>query len=294
MRLRKDFFCIRRGFTKRLLLIGVPFFFLFTSLWGFYISIRPGKFVSNITPKDIGLDYEEVSFVTDDKVTLRGWFIPHKETVKSKTLILLHGYPADKGNILPAVSFLSRRYNLLLFDFRYLGQSSGRYSTAGAQETRDLKSAIGYLKSRGIKEVGVWGFSLGGAVALMTASNAPEIKALVSISSYASLDLMVFQLYRIPSLKYPLVYLTGLWARIFLGIDLRKVSPRESARNIKIPVLIIHSKNDGLIPFQHALLIQEALKHNPRAEFWFTEGLIHGELGGEYQRRIEKFFENSL
>lgn len=277
----------------------ILFFFLLTSLLGFYISIRPPKIISDFTPKEFGLEYEVVSFTTADKLKLVGWFIPIKSSeINSrelpKTIILLHGYPADKGDILPALSFLNENYNLLLFDFRYLGQSQGKYSTAGAKEVGDLLAAIHYLKTRGIEEVGVWGFSLGGAVALMTAPQAPEIKAVISESSYANLNLMTLQLYRIPFLKYPLAYLTGFWAKIFLGIDLKKVSPVESAKNLEIPILIVHSKNDEVIPFENALIIQESLKNNPLAEFWFEEKLIHGELGGEYQRRIEDFFERNL
>ncbi len=274
------------------ILFVATFFLLFTSLWGFYSSIRPPKFISTITPQDLGLEYEEISFTTADNIKIAGWFIPHPSV--SKTIILLHGYPADKGNILPALSFLSNKYNLLLFDFRYLGKSGGRYSTAGAKEVEDLLAAIYFLKTRGIEEVGVWGFSMGGAVALLTAPQAPEIQAIVSESSYSSLDMMVTELYQIPILKYPLAYLTGLWAEIFLGIDLKKVSPVAEVKDLTIPILIIHSKNDGVIPFKNALLIQETLKDNPRAEFWFEENLIHGQFGDEYQKRIEDFFKRNL
>lgn len=268
-------------------------FFLFTSLWGFYISVRPPKIHSPITPQDLELDYEDVSFVTNDNLTLRGWFLPSK-TSFAKTIILLHGYPADKGNILPALSFLNKKYNLLLFDFRYLGQSEGKYSTAGAKEVEDLRAAIRFLKTRGIQEVGVWGFSMGGAVALMAAKNTPEIKAIISEASYAKLNLMAPELYRLPALRYILGFLTELWARIFLGINVKEVSPSESVKNLTVPILIIHSKNDNVIPFAHALLLQDALKNNPRAEFWFEENLAHGQLGGEYQKRIEEFFEKNL
>ncbi|MBT9164820.1 MAG: 2-succinyl-6-hydroxy-2,4-cyclohexadiene-1-carboxylate synthase [candidate division WS2 bacterium] len=268
-------------------------FLLFTSFWGFYISIKPPKIVSDITPKDLGLDYEKVSFVTSDGIKLIGWWLPNKNPT-AKTLILLHGYPADKGNILPALSFLAEKYNLLLFDFRYLGESGGKYSTAGAKETEDLQAAINFLKSRGISEVGVWGFSMSGAVALMTAPETPEIKAIVSESSYAGLDLMTLELYRIPILKYPLAYLTGFWTKIILGIDLKNISPAQSAKNLKIPVLLIHSKNDEVIPFRHAKLLQKALKDNLRAEFWFEENLMHGQFGEEYQKRIEDFFGRNL
>lgn len=291
-------------------LILIILFFLLTSLWGFYSSIRPKKFVSKITPKDLGLEYEEVSFVTKDDITLRGWFIPHlsvatndprkgagfipNKELRAKTIILLHGYPADKGNILPARSFLQQKYNLLLFDFRYLGQSEGKYSTAGAKEVKDLLAAIDYLKSRGIEEVGVWGFSMGGAVALMTAAKAPEIKAIVSESSYARLDLLTHQLYTLPVLRYPLSFLTGLWGKIFFGINIKDVSPAEVAKKLKIPVLIIHSENDQVIPFSHALLLKESLKNNQKAEFWFQKGLIHGEGEADQQEVILDFFERNL
>ncbi len=106
--------------------------------------------------------------------------------------------------------------------------------------------------------------------------------------------MMVTELYQIPILKYPLAYLTGLWAKIFLEIDLKKVSPATAVKDLTIPILIIHSENDEVIPFENALRIQEALKDNPQAEFWFQENIIHGQFGDEYQKRIENFFKRNL
>lgn len=270
-------------------------FILGASLWGFFVSIRPPKIVSMVTPSEIGLTYEEVTFKTSDGLTLSGWFVPSKETKNgAKTIVLLHGYPADKGDILPALAFLNDKYNLFLFDFRYFGQSEGSYSTAGAKETDDLVAAIKYLKSRGITEVGVFGFSMGGAVALMTTSQMPEIKAVVSEASYARLDLMARELYRLPLFDYPLALLTELWAKLFLGVSLSEASPEDAVKNIHVPILIIHSKDDEVIPFKNALLLQEALRENPRAEFWFQEKLIHGQLEETYKKRISDFFLTNL
>ena len=89
----------------------------------------------------------------------------------------------------------------------------------------------------------------------MTASTAPEITAVVAESPYARLDLMAQQLYRLPLLRYPLGWLTGIWARVNLGIDPAKVAPSESAEKLKIPVLLIHSKMDTVIPFSDALML---------------------------------------
>ena len=102
----------------------IVFFFLFTSIWGFYISIRPPKIISQITPKDLGLDYENITFATEDGIKLSGWYIPSKtlpdstnqptgknKAKKNTAIILLHGYPADKGDILPALSVLNKISN---------------------------------------------------------------------------------------------------------------------------------------------------------------------------------------
>ncbi len=275
------------------LVIAAFLFFVFGSLWGLYISVRPPKILSSLTPRDLGLDYEEVSFQTEDGLKLRGWHIPAKKK-SLKTLILLHGYPADKGNILPVTSFLQEDFNLLLFDFRYLGQSEGRYSTAGIDEVKDLLAAIGFLKNRGVQRVGVWGFSMGGAVALMGLKKAPEIQAVVSESSYASLSEMAPRLFRIPGLRYILGYLVEFWAKIILGIDIRSNSPLQSVRQTTVPILLIHSSADTVIPFRHAQLLREALADNPRAEFWFKEGYAHGQLGTEYQDRLRDFFDKNL
>src|SRR5262244_3955388 len=263
------------------------------SLWGFYSSIRPPKIISTLTPRDLKMNYEDVSFKTADGLTLRGWFIPGAR-VTEKTLILLHGYPADKGNILPALSFLHEDFNLLLFDFRYLGKSEGSYSTAGAREVEDLLAAIQFLKSRGVREVGVWGFSMGGAVALMAIEKAPEIRVVISESSYASLAEMTFELLRIPGLNYPIAYLVSVWAKLFLGIDVQEASPADRIRHTKIPILLIHSSADAVIPFSHARLLQQALAKNPNAEFWFHEQYAHGQLASDYRIRVRNFFLKHL
>jgi pimeloyl-ACP methyl ester carboxylesterase len=263
------------------------------SLWGFYSGIRPFRITSAIKPSDLHLTYEDVSFRTDDNVLIRGWFIPNKNP-KAKTIILLHGYPADKSNILPAMAFLHDRYHLLLFDFRFLGQSEGYYSTAGKNEVLDLLAAIRYLKTRGIQTVGVWGFSLGGAVALMAAPKAPEIKAIVAESSYARLDWVAQEYYRLPLLNYVLAELTRWWGLLFLGFDLNHVSPAESAKHLTIPILLIHSESDAVVPFRHGMELQKSIEQNKKARIIFDEKMSHGEFIQDHNRIIEDFFEKNL
>ncbi len=264
------------------------FFFILTSGLGFYLTIRPTKYLSDYTPREYGLDYEKITFKTTDGLNLHGWFIPSEKT-DAKTMILLHGYPADKGNVLPGMIFLHKTYNLFLFDFRYHGESDGNYTTVGGKEIRDLKAAILYLKTRNINEVGIWGFSMGGAVALMAAPDIPEIKVIISDSSYSQLSKMADNLYRLPVLKTPLGWLTLFWAKLFLGLNPDNVSPADAAARLGLPILIIHSKNDEIITFDQAEEIQSALKNNQQAEFWFSNNYLHGQSDYEYQKNIADF-----
>ena len=128
----------------------------------------------------------------------------------------------------------------------------------------------------------------------MAIEKAPEIRAVVAESSYASLSEMALQLFRIPLVNYPIAYLIGLWAKLVLGIDLRDASPAERIRNSAIPILITHSSADAVIPFSQAKSLQQALGNNPRAEFWFSEEFAHGQLDADYQSRVRNFFKGNL
>ena len=274
-------------------LATVVLFFLIFSLFGLLISVRPPRIHSPITPSAIGLRAEAVTLETSDGLHLKGWFVPQPQS--QKVIIGLHGYPADKGDILPALLFLQPEFNLLFFDFRYFGESQGFYTTVGGHEVKDLLAAVRFLKDRGFERIGVWGFSMGGAVALMASSETEEIGAIVSESSFAELFLMARETYRfLFFLKYPLAELTGLWAKLFLGINLHDVSPVKKIQNSHLPILIIHSRTDQVIPFSNAVRIKKALANNTQAEFWFKDGLGHGELGREYEKRVRGFFEKHL
>ncbi len=262
------------------------------SFYAFYISARPKRFISGINPSSFGLEYEEVSFKTMDGVTLKGWFIPKEG--KKATIIVCHGYPFDKGNILPLSLFLHEEYNLFLFDFRAMGESEGRYTTVGYHEKKDLLASVDYLKSRGIEKIGALGFSLGGAVIIMTHS--PGIKALVSDSSYATLDLMIHSLFRhYHFLRYPFVFTVKLFSRLVLKFDTSSVSPVDTIREVETPILLIHGERDSQIPVKNAHLLHEAA---PRSELWIVPGADHGEARGleprEYERRVREFFGRNL
>src|SRR5207247_2769667 len=124
------------------------------------------------TPESYRLPSESLAIVTDDDLKLAAWLIPRSGTTSVSStdpvVIMLHGYPAEKADMLPIALMLHPKFATLLVDLRYFGTSEGRATTLGFRERRDLARVIDVLARRGITRVGVFGYSLGGAIALMT------------------------------------------------------------------------------------------------------------------------------
>ena len=274
------------------LLIFIIIWIILGSLYYFYVSTHPRKFISKETPTDYNLSYEDVTLKTSDNIKLKGWFIPSKKKTNS-TIIVAHGYPFDKGNVLVFAEFLHEKYNLFYFDFRYFGESQGRFTSIGLHETKDLQAAIDYLKSKDQKNIGAIGFSLGASVTLMN----ENLNARVADSAYANLDMMIERVYRpLFFMKYPFIYLTKFYAKLFLKIDSSKVSPLKHVRKSTVPTLFIHGNKDDQIDVENSkLLFKEA---NKPKELWIIEDANHGQSyfieKQEYEKRVLEFFEKYL
>ena len=139
----------------RIILLIIAFIVIL-SLLQFLLSIHPPRYYDLRTPEDLGLSYEKVSFRTSDGVKIAGWWIPGKKA--NGTVIVGHGYPFDKGNILPNVVFLHPEYNLLLYDHRYFGESEGYITTVGIKEVYDVKAAVDFAKKKARKPLRCTGF----------------------------------------------------------------------------------------------------------------------------------------
>lgn len=265
-----------------------------TVVFGIYQSVRPQKVVTPRTPSDLGLDYEDATFKTADGLALAAWYVPAKQPTDAAMLVL-HGYPADKGDILPRAAFLAERYNLLLVDFRYFGKSAGSYTSVGPKEVEDALAGIAYLKAKGNARVGIYGFSMGAAVALMTLDRSTDVSAVVAEAPYANLRLVSEEPYRyLGPLRTLCAWLTARAATTLMHVDVEQVSPERAAARTKVPVFLVHSREDKVIPFRHAEILQDALEGDPGAEFWFPEGQSHGQASEEFPKRALEFLGKNL
>jgi len=266
--------------------------FLAMSLASFWLTVRPPRLVIPVHPRDYNLQAEEVTIPTDDGLRLSAWLVPR---AAAPAIILLHGYPAEKADLLPLAAALHPYFTTLLVDLRYFGKSAGRATTFGFRERRDLRRAIDFLGARGFDRVGVFGFSLGGAVGIMTAAEDARIRAVAAYAPFADLRTLGHEVYSfLWVLKYPLVEAMILWARLFLGGNISRPSPATAAATLSIPVLLIHSRGDEQIAFGHAELLRRALARNPDAEFHFIERGRHGEFDRGLDERITAFFKEHL
>lgn len=134
-----------------------------------------------LTPADANFNYEAVTFTSEDQVILSGWYIPSRNRA---TVILLHGYGANRLEMMARAEFLARHeYGVLLYDLRGHGESGGKLRTYGWLDVQDVSAALGFLQSQkdiDSHRIGILGFSIGGQVALRAAAQNELLAAVVA------------------------------------------------------------------------------------------------------------------
>jgi len=267
-----------------------------------------GKLIARRTPDaqtnpaDYGLAHEEVSFPSRDGVTLRGWFIPAKPV--RGTVIFCHGHAGSMDpDIIYAPWFNEAGFNVLMFDFRAHGRSDGRKVSLGYFERQDLLGAIDYLQGQGIEQVGVLGFSMGGAVSLITAPQSEAIRAVISDGGFARLESAMLgwvqeQQISLPHwLVLPLARLIMWVAGWRLGARLAEADPIRWVGGIAPrPVLFIHGDHDPYVTVADVESLYAAAGE-PK-ELWRVSEAGHREVDqhrpAEYRQRVVGFFRLHL
>jgi uncharacterized protein len=262
------------------------------SLVSFWRLVHPTPIVGTRIPSDVGMEAKEISLETEDEVKLSAWFIEPEPRPES-AIVILHGYPAERSDMLGIARELYPNFTLLLLDMRSFGKSDGT-TTFGVLEVLDIKSAIDELEKRNYGRIGVFGFSMGGAAGLMAAAQDSRIAAVASYGSYSSLKQLGRELYGfVPGLNYILTELIALWGHFLLGIDATRQSPIVAAEQIIVPVMLMHAKNDELISVMHVQKLADALSHNKEVVLHLYDG-PHGYLPTEFGDNVRDFFTKHI
>ncbi len=146
------------------------------------LTIRPTpSHICCLTPTDIGFDYQEVSFTSDDGTMLSGWYIPSQN---GAAVILLHGYGGNRVEMLERAKVVAHHgYGVLLYDLRAHGESGGRMRTYGWVDPDDVTAALAFLQDQDEingGKIGILGFSIGGQIALRAAAQTGQISAVIA------------------------------------------------------------------------------------------------------------------
>jgi dipeptidyl aminopeptidase/acylaminoacyl peptidase len=273
------------------------------------------------TPESVGLEYRDVSFTSrGGDARLSGWIItpesgsdsPQTTARGTSWVIMLHGdntnrSDAKTGTLGIARALHQRGFGIFMFDLRGRGDSPAAMSSSGYFERLDLQGASDYLVSKGAdrSRIGVLGFSLGGAVALLVGSNPNNFGAVVSDSAFADFSLTLRS--SMTGIKRPLtIWFRGMefMARSIYGIDIKDISPARSIARSDTPVLVIHGEDDAIVPVEHARLLGRAIGasfdeiEGGEETVWIVPNAGHtGSFRTEpkaYIERLVKFYEAHL
>ncbi|WP_296139448.1 alpha/beta hydrolase [uncultured Tessaracoccus sp.] len=214
-----------------------------------------------ISPYEVGVDAEDVSFTASDGIRVAGWWMedPGAETV----VVMAHGHRSRKADLLgigPKLHLAG--HSVLVFDFRGAGDSSDGPQSLGHYEQRDLDAAINWVASRRPDaRIVLYGMSQGASAAIEVASRDARVDALVLDSAYASaLDVVRANLRHahLPgALLAPLVELT---TRVVFGYSLARLRPVDTIAHVDRPMLILHGTDDHVTPFEHAQRLRRAAR----------------------------------
>ena len=187
------------------------------------------------TPRDYGVDYEDIYFTTADGVKLNGWLVlsPGAQT----TLLWFHGNGGNISHRAYAVKPLRDkvRANIFMIDYRGYGRSEGAASEAGTYE--DAAAALRYMKSRkdiDSTRIVFFGQSLGAAVVADLAGR-EQCLAIILEAPFASIRAMAQAIYP--------------WLPIGPLLKTR-YDVTEKVKKIKAPLLVVHGENDDIVPFE--------------------------------------------
>jgi pimeloyl-ACP methyl ester carboxylesterase len=189
-------------------------------------------------------------------IALAGWFFPAHGKPTGFTIVFLHGVGDNRAASLELVRLLvPMGFDVVAYDGRAHGESTGEACTYGFREKRDLSLVLDQL---GARRAILIGCSLGAEVALQAAADDPRVAGVLASASFADLRSVVHE--RAPRAATSAQVERALAsAEAEGGFDASRVSPVLAAARIRVPVLLVHGERDPWTRVAHAKRILEAL-----------------------------------
>lgn len=217
------------------------------------------------------LNIQEVWLETSDGAKLHAWWLETGEN--NKTAIFFHG---NAGNISDRVFqmriFKELNLNALLIDYRGYGKSSGQIKKEEDIYLDSLAAWDYAIKEKGVqrKDIIIWGRSLGGAAAIDLAQKKQVFAVIAESTFYSVVDMAKKQYWFLPA---------GLIVKY-------KFLSNDKIKNIKVPIMIVHSRDDEIIPFEQGKRLFD--NANKPKIFLEIEGGHNSGIFESYDKYIEE------
>ncbi len=237
-----------------------------------------------------GIPFQPITLTTEDGLTLSGWYTPPQN---GAVILVAHGYGSQRDEVFHAL-FAEHGYGALSWDFRAHGKSSGRFSSLGYYETRDVKAALDYARAQpDVKQVGAWGGSMGATTVLLAAAKYHGIEAVVSDSAYPTLEdvmkLNLFIEFMQPFVLFSWEFSSGVDMNQVRAVDeIGKISPRA--------VFVIDGWYGAAVAMDSPNRLYDAA--NEPKQIWVENGVPHLGMYAahpeQYTQRVIEFFNAYL
>lgn len=220
--------------------------------------------------------YESIAIQSN--VMLSAWYIKTTIPTPKGTVLLFHGYQGTKSNLIKTSDgLLAMGYNTLLVDFMGSGGSDGNYTTIGAKEAQNVKSAYDYIAKTGEKNIYLYGTSMG-AAAVMKAINDYMLmpKAIIVGCPFGTMYGTVgkrFEIMGVP--KFPMAALLTFWGGIENGFWAFGHNPEDYAKNISCPTLLLWGEQDNRVSYEETQIIYNNLAGKKEQHTFIHSGHGH-------------------
>ncbi|MDH5711031.1 MAG: lysophospholipase [Gammaproteobacteria bacterium] len=228
------------------LILGVVLSGMLSACTG--VLFQPQRF-QFATPDQIGVIYDDIEIQSHDQTGLHGWKLLAKGESHGKVLFF-HGNGENISTHFTNVFWLtSHGYDVYLFDYRGYGKSGGIAQIDAVIEDTDAMISYAVSQLDDNEKLIVIGHSMGGSLAIHAVAHSQykdRIKTLVTVEAFSDY-------HKITQDVLATSWLTWLlqWP-LSLLVD-NSYRPLDSvARLSPIPLLLLHSKQDEMISFDHA------------------------------------------
>lgn len=230
-------------------------------------------------PSEQNIPFQEVSFLSHGKTTIRGWWMPPPKqagVLADRAIVLSHGRGADRREGMRFAGPLHKAgFGILAFDYRNCGKSQKSYNSLGYYERHDLSAAIDKaLEQKGIKRIGLVGFSMGSAVGILVMAKDKRVLAGRFEGGFANgIDAAADRAHDLYGLPYfpmiPLVVALYSWRG---KIDFSQIHPEDHIAKIAPrPILLVHGGKDKVVKPPHFRRLWKRAKAS-KTKWFLPEG----------------------